>query len=126
MEITFDQLPKVIARLSDEVSEIKRLLLERSNKSNYDPEKLLTIQEAGEFLNLSVPTLYSKVQKAEIPVNKQGNRLYFSKLELLQWVKSGRKMTRQEMADNAEKFLAEKKGGNHERQSKALRRDEST
>lgn len=113
MEITFDQLPEVVSKLSTEVSEIKRLLLEQSSESNYDPEQLLTIKEAGEFLNLSVPTLYSKVQRAEIPVCKQGNRLYFSKLELLNWVKSGRKKTLSEIANEADESLAKRKGGNH-------------
>ena len=53
-------------------------------------DKLLTIQETSEFLNLSVPTIYSKHSKREIPgVCKQGKRLYFSKQRLIEWIKSG-------------------------------------
>lgn len=53
-------------------------------------DKLLTIREASKFLNLSVPTLYSKHSKREIPgVCKQGKRLYFSKKSLIEWIKSG-------------------------------------
>ena len=55
------------------------------------PERLLTIQEAAEFLSLSVPTLYSKVSKGELPVMKRGKRLYFSRTELMEYIKQGRK-----------------------------------
>lgn len=53
-------------------------------------DKLLTIREASKFLNLSVPTLYSKHSKREVPgVCKQGKRLYFSKKSLIEWIKAG-------------------------------------
>lgn len=67
-----------------------------------DTGQLLTIQQAGEILNLSVPTIYGLVSRAEIPVSKRGKRLYFSKQELLDWVKSGRKKTKAEIENEAQ------------------------
>jgi excisionase family DNA binding protein len=58
------------------------------------PEQLLTIQEAAEFLSLTVPTMYSKVSKGELPVMKRSKRLYFSRTELMEYVKAGRKKTK--------------------------------
>ncbi len=55
------------------------------------PEQLLTIQQAAEFLSLAVPTIYSKVSKGELPFMKRGKRLYFSRTELMEYVKAGRK-----------------------------------
>ena len=55
------------------------------------PEQLLTIQQAAEFLSLTVPTLYSKTSKGELPFMKRGKRLYFSRTELLEYIKEGRK-----------------------------------
>jgi excisionase family DNA binding protein len=55
------------------------------------PEQLLTIQQAAEFLSLTVPTLYSKTSKGELPFMKRGKRLYFSRTELMEYVKAGRK-----------------------------------
>ena len=52
-------------------------------------ERLLTIQEAAEFLSLTVPTMYSKVSKGELPVMKRSKRLYFSRTELLEYLKQG-------------------------------------
>ena len=51
------------------------------------PEQLLTIQEAAEFLSLTVQTMYSKVSKGDISVMKRSKRLYFSRTELLDYLK---------------------------------------
>lgn len=67
------------------------------------PEQFLTIQQAAAFLCLSVPTIYSKVSKRELPYMKQGKRLYFSKSELSEYLKSGKKKTSVEM--EAENYL---------------------
>jgi len=73
------------------------------------PEQLLTIQEAAEFLTLSVPTMYSKVSKNEIPFMKQGKRLYFSRIELLEYVKQGRSKSNAEIEQEAEMYLSNNK-----------------
>jgi len=75
------------------------------------PEKLLTIHEAAEFLSLTVPTMYSKVSKGELPVMKRANRLYFSRTELLEYLKQGRKKTNAEIESGADTYLINKKGG---------------
>ena len=76
-----------------------------SDNTEQEQDSLLNIQQAATLLGLSVATLYSKVSKAEIPVSKQGNRLYFSKQELTNWIKTGRKKTISEMQADAEKYL---------------------
>ena len=111
MEITFENLPKAVTNLTNEVSEIKRLLLEKSTESQSEPEHLLTIKQAAEILNLSVPTLYGYVHRAEIPVCKRGKRLYFSKQELTDWVKAGRKKTVAEIEAAAKSFIGRKRKG---------------
>lgn len=76
------------------------------------PEKLLTIQEAADFLNLSVPTMYSKVSKGELPVMKRGKRLYFSRTELLDYLKEGRKRSNADIEAEANSYLLNnQKGG---------------
>ena len=84
---------------------IERLLLEKSNESNQEADQLLTIKQAADLLNLSVPTIYGLTQRAAIPVCKQGKRLYFSKLELLNWIKLGRKKTFAEIAKEASNYI---------------------
>lgn len=81
----------------------------QSNTNQPEADQLLTIQQAAEFLNLSVPTLYTKVHNAEIPVYKKTKRLYFSKQELTDWIKAGRKKTTSEIAAEAEQYVNGKK-----------------
>ena len=75
------------------------------------PERLLTIQEAAEFLNLKVPTMYSKVSKGELPVMKRSKRLYFSRTELLEYLKDGRKKSNAEIEQEAKAYLLNNKKG---------------
>jgi|GEM_PF-441583 len=97
--LTFDKLPEAVTLLTKEVSELKRLLIEKQEQAPTEhPEELLTIQEAAELLSLTVSTMYSKVSKGELPVMKQGKRLYFSRTELLDSVKSNRKKKDVEVA----------------------------
>lgn len=108
--LTFDQLPQAVAMLTKEVSELKHLLLQKSEQQATPPaEQLLTVQEAAEFLNLSVPTVYSKVSKGELPVMKRGKKLHFSNTELMQYLKEGRKLTNSEIETEAENFLQKRR-----------------
>lgn len=108
--LTFDQLPKAVTMLTKEVSELKRLLIEKQEQPTTDPpEQLLTIQEAAEFLSLTVPTMYSKVSKGEISVMKRSKRLYFFRTELMEYVKAGRKKSNAEIEQEAEAYLSNNK-----------------
>lgn len=80
-------------------------------KSTDQPEQLLTIQQASELLSLSVPTLYTKVSKGELPVCKApgSKRLYFSRTELMEYVKTGRKLTNAEIEAEADTYLLNNK-----------------
>jgi excisionase family DNA binding protein len=91
--LTFDQLPQAVSMLSKEIQELKRLLIENNNQAHTDDkqEDFLTIEEAAKFLKLSVFTIYSNVSLGKLPVMKRGKRLYFSRTELLDYIKAGRK-----------------------------------
>lgn len=110
--LTFDKLPEAVTMLTKEVSELKRLLIEKQEQPPIDQlEQLLTIQEASKLLSLTVPTLYSKVSKNEIPFMKRSKRLYFSKTELLAYLKEGRRKTNDEIEAEAKAYLLNNKKG---------------
>jgi excisionase family DNA binding protein len=112
-QITWDNLPKSISSLFDEVKQIKSLILDSSTGQPGD--QLLTIQEASTFLHVQKQTLYSYVSKGFIPYNKRAGRLYFSKNDLIEWVKSGNKRSF-DVEEEASKIISrrKKKGGSHE------------
>lgn len=101
-QFTFDDLPDIIGKLYTKLDEIEKLLKSRKIIDIDNEEELLTIEGAAKLLNLSVATIYTKVCKNEIPVNKQGKRLYFYKVELLDWIKSGRIKTIAEIQQEVE------------------------
>lgn len=91
--LTFNELPQAITQLYEKLEQIERLLLNQHKQSDNQSGQLLTVQQAADLLNLSVPTIYGLVSRMEIPVSKKGKRLYFSKEELADWVKTGRRRT---------------------------------
>ena len=110
--VTFNDLPKAVTMLTKEVSELKRLLIEKQEQHTTEqPEQLLTVQEAAQFLNLTVPTMYSKVSKGELPVMKRSKRLYFSSTELMEYLKEGRKKSNAEIEQEAEAYLSNNRKG---------------
>ena len=76
-----------------------------------DTDELLTVQDTAKFLSLSVPTVYGLISKGELPVMKRSKRCYFSKVELINYLKQGRKKTLAETASEADQYLTKKKRG---------------
>jgi excisionase family DNA binding protein len=109
MDITFEQLPKTVKEIFEKVNSIELLLLARSEPSQSEISDFLTIQQAATFLTLTVPTIYGLVHRGEIPVSKRGKRLYFSKQELTNWIKAGRKKTMVEIDNEAQTYLNKKR-----------------
>ena len=110
--ISFDQLPAAVNQLNEKLVNIERLLIQKQDQtSTKPPEKLLTVQEAAEFLNLTVPTIYSKVSKGELPYMKRGKRLYFSSTQLMEYIKEGSRKSNAEIEAEAEAYLSNKKKG---------------
>ena len=100
----FDKLPDVIKRLFEKVEHIEEMLQELQPKDPQENE-LLTIQEAAEFLKVTVAALYTKVSRQEIPVSKPGKRLYFNKTDLKKWIIASRKKTVMELRKEGEERM---------------------
>ena len=101
----------LISSISERVTANILKAVRNEQPTTDQPEQLLTIQEAAEFLSLTVPTMYSKVSKREIPVMKRSKRLYFSRTELLEYLKDGRKKSNAEIEQEAEAYLLNNKKG---------------
>jgi excisionase family DNA binding protein len=102
---------KLISSISERVTANILKAVRNEQTSTDQPEQFLTIQEAAEFLSLTVPTIYSKVSKGELPVMKRSKRLYFSRTELLDYLKDGRKKSNAEIEQEAKAYLSNNKKG---------------
>jgi excisionase family DNA binding protein len=86
-------------------------------KPNLQPEsdQLMTVQQASEFLCLSVPTVYAYVHRSEIPFMKKAKRLYFQKSDLMKWLQESKRMSLSDIDRSTDDYLNKiKKGGSHE------------
>lgn len=89
--VTFDSLPEAVSKIIDRLDSLEQLLSEKTTPQA--PEEFWDINEAGQFLRLTPATIYGLVSRREIPHSKKGNRLYFKKSELQQWMQEGRRKT---------------------------------
>ena len=92
----------------DSVSECLKFH-ESSKNEKKDSNELLNITQASELLGLALPTLYALTSSRRIPHSRKGKKLYFSKTELTEWVKSGKRKTVSEIETEAENFTSKKK-----------------
>jgi excisionase family DNA binding protein len=109
--ITLENLPIAVSQLFEKLEGIETLLKSKGPNQTEDPNKLLNIEEASVILSLAKSTIYALVSRNEIPYMKKGKRLYFTKSELFDYVKEGRKRTIDEIAENAIKNLQSNKKG---------------
>lgn len=104
MKYTFDEIPNILKRIEDRLDKIEEILLERIQNELTDIEFIDAI-EACEILKISLPTLYSKVSLREVPFYKKGNRLHFSKAELLKWIQEGKKNSLADINEKGKDFI---------------------
>ena len=104
--VSFDQLPEAVSYLIEKVDNLELII---KNQPKDSEDEFLTVEEASAFLTLSLPTVYSKVSKKELPYMKQGKRLYFLKSDLIEYIKDGRVKTVSEVEAEADQFLTSKK-----------------
>lgn len=96
------------------LSNIENMLLDLSRGSDTvkitpDQGDLLTVPDAALFLNLAIPTIYGMISKKTLPFMKKSRKVYFSKKELMEYIKSGRNKSRDEIEADADQYLANKK-----------------
>ena len=110
--LTLETLPKAFKHLTNEVSEIKRLLLEKSNEQPPETDRWFDLNGLCIYHpdKPSKPTVYGWVNVGTIPVHKGGKKLRFLKSEIDNWLKQGRKKTLAETASEAEQYLKTKRG----------------
>ena len=78
-ELTFNDLPMVVAELRDEVVGMKVALLDlQKGQTKQNMERVrrtMNVEEAADYLRMPVNTLYMKLQKGEVPGSKPGRLL---------------------------------------------------
>ena len=94
-DLTFNDLPMVVAELRDEVVGMKVALQDLQkgqNKQNMERmRRTMNVEEAADYLRMPVNTLYMKLQKGEVPGSKPGQRWVLFNDELDKWLEVKRR-----------------------------------
>jgi excisionase family DNA binding protein len=90
---------------------LQKILNSHQPQTNEPEAEVLTVPEAAKFLRLSVQTVYTLISKGTLPVMKRSKRCYFSKSDLLEYLKQGRKNALADSESNAVQYLEKKKKG---------------
>lgn len=89
-EISFDKLPKAVAQILEEISEIRQFI--KSERTEVPVKRVpIELEEACLLIKKAKSTVYALVRKGLIPCYKNGKKLYFFEDELMEWITKGRK-----------------------------------
>jgi len=101
-----EDLQNIIARIVER--EVNRAF--REHKSLFHEEVFMTIGETAEYHGVVKSTLYQLTSKRKIPHYKPtGNRLYFKRSNLEQWVLDHRVKTDEEIEAEAMDYVIKKR-----------------
>ena len=90
---------------TEDLQEIKNLLQEVQGS----PKEVLTSDEAAAYLGISKSALYKLTMGRKIPFYKSAKLCYFDRQEIIDWMKSNRVATQEELEAKAMEIA--KKGG---------------
>jgi len=96
--VTFDTLPQAVMSLHEKLDDIGNKIesLSKQQAFSLSDDTPIGVDEAAKLLQLSKAAIYAKVYRNRIPYYKAGGKLYFSKIELIGEIHSGRRPAQQE------------------------------
>ena len=96
-EITFNDLPQVVAQLRDEVMGLRMALEQQQRREEVPPtvkadaHRRMTVTEAIAYTGLPKGTFYMKLENGTIPALKPGKRWMLYQDELDKWLEANRR-----------------------------------
>lgn len=105
--VTITQItaPELEALIENSIKKV----LSGTVKESKESDELFTVQDAAKFLSLSVPTIYGLISKGDLPVMKRSKRCYFSRAELFNYLKQGRRSTNEEIGTEDQIIIKKKR-----------------
>ena len=109
-----DLLPQIYHHINVVVrSSVKEAMEQISkNKSSKEPnmdDDSLASEQAANYLKIKLNTLYSKVEKGEVPYSRSGKRkLLFSKKDLDKYIANRKVKSKDEIKEEVENYLLKK------------------
>jgi excisionase family DNA binding protein len=103
MDLTVTNL--TLADVSQAIrKELEEFFAEKKLAENSKKDEIGGINLAIEITGLAKPTIYGLVSERKLPHSKRGKKLYFSRQELTDWLKQGKRKTNAEIAIEAANY----------------------
>jgi excisionase family DNA binding protein len=100
-------IKRIDKRLDDIENNLKTNLSKNTNDGKGDiADKMLSVIEVAELLKLTTSTIYSKVNRKELPHMKRGKNLYFSEKEIKEYIKGGKILSNDEIDEISKNYIS--------------------
>jgi len=107
-EIIFTTISKAeIQQLIE--SAVQKAITQKGPDEKSHIEDFLDVNQAAAFIGIAKATLYGKCSDQLIPHFKKGKKLYFDQQELIEWLKSGKRKTIDDIHASANSYLGERR-----------------
>ncbi len=110
LPLIYQHIGAVVRSTTKEV--VEQLLKNKSKSELNSDEDFLSAEQAADFLKIKLNTIYSKVEKGDLPHYRSGKRkLLFSKKELEEYISKRKGKSMDEISIEADNYI----NGNHGR-----------
>jgi excisionase family DNA binding protein len=104
----FQEISEQLARIETKLGKIDFNLINTPPQQQPVANDLLTLEQACNKIGLAKQTVYGLVSAGKVPHMKRNKRLYFSNAELIEWIKSGKRITTDEANQIVNNYLTSK------------------
>ena len=75
-QITFDKLPQAVGYLTEQMEQIRQMVVALQPQTSLDKHRLVEIDEACKITRKAKPTIYTLARKVLIPAYKRPGTLF--------------------------------------------------
>jgi predicted DNA-binding transcriptional regulator AlpA len=103
--IPFEKMPQIMGQMCQRLENIEALIREQKSQPETNKEEFLTLKQVSELTGYACPTLYGLIGKNAIPHFKRGQRLFFDREAIINWIKAGKRKSKAEFEADADTHL---------------------
>jgi len=86
-------------------SAVQKAIIQNPTNDKVQADVFLDVNQAAAFIGIAKATLYGKCSDQLIPHFKKGKKLYFDQKELIEWLKTGKRKTIDDIHASANTYL---------------------
>jgi excisionase family DNA binding protein len=109
MDITFENLPKAVSKIHNELVLLKELISQNKLEPIVAEREFINVTEAAKILRLHPTTVSQKLKNGLLPGQKKGKLWYIYRNQLMAYLRQSDNMSLEDFAIDADDFLKKKK-----------------